>query len=476
MTEVLPVTVAGLHLLDGYVPVNAGAEGALRRLMAAVVARIGGLDRGVEEEWEDRFDELLEAGRLDPDAVQAYFARHVFDLEDPVRPFLQHPVLAAECSKSAAPAKIHFDRAAGNNALWWDHTPQDTPMDPLTAFEGILLWRGYGPCGTGAQRTHGGKNTKSMKAGPYRGVVSYFPECRNLFLSALLSCPPPSAWPTGDGEDLAEWEAAGPADPLQPPVPAGPVSLLAGRSAHHVLVKVTDSMVSECWVAWGAVSDLPAVRDPFVLDREKGGPVRGSHRRGLLRDFDALIAASDPSVKAAPGIHRPAWIGVYAQLPPSALTGIGSVRVRAIGYDQDKREMGDSIAYSATTPEALAACLPALNPQRARIVAVGRQDCEKAEQHLVKQLRGAWRKIDPKAKEAPWVESARTRFWDLADGVFWNAVRDVTDPAQPLATMTVDVYDEVTADMATSSDGFLAIAEHRKWLRIGLTPRAGRIA
>ncbi|MFB6504231.1 type I-E CRISPR-associated protein Cse1/CasA [Streptomyces sp. NPDC002466] len=473
----LPALVAGLHLLDAYLPVNPAAEAAIRRLVTACVARISGLDHGEQAEWEDRLDELLGTRCLDRDEAYAYFHsdEYVFDLADPVRPFLQHSTLAAECSKSAAPGKLHFDRAAGNNALWWDHTPQDTPMDLDTAFEGIMLWRGYGPCGTGAQRNHGGKNTKSMKAGPYRSLLSYFPECRDLFLSALLSCPPPSAWPSGTGQDTAPWETGQLADPMVPAVPVGPIGLLTARAAHHILVNVTDSQVSECWVAWGALTDLPAVRDPFVLDREKGGPVRGSHRRGLLRDFDALIAATDPSVKAPAGVHRPAWIDVYAQLSAAQLEALGPVRVRAVGYDQDKREMGDSIAYTATTPETLSACLPAREPRRARIVAVGRQDCEHAEQHLLGQLRGAWRKIDPGAKSIPWAEQAQTVFWDRADQLFWNAVRTVTDPAAGLAAMTLAVYDEVTADVATSLAGFLPVAEHRKWLRLGLTLRDGRI-
>ncbi|MFJ3879127.1 type I-E CRISPR-associated protein Cse1/CasA [Streptomyces sp. NPDC090077] len=467
--------LAGLHLLDAYTPVNPGAEAVLRRLVAALVARIGGLDHGGQEEWEDRFDVLLAAGHLDRGQVEAYFSRHVFDLADPDRPFLQHPALAEECSKQGPPGKLHFDRTSGNNAVWWNDTPQDTPMDLVTAFEGILLWRGYGPCGMGAQRKHGTVNSKSMKAGPYRSLVSYFPECSNLFLSALLSCPPWSVWPSGDGQDLAPWEAEAPADPLAPPVPAGPVSLLTSRAAHHVLVQVEGDTVSQCWVAWGAVEDLPAARDPFVLDREKGGPVQASHRRGMLRDFDALIAATDPSVKAPPGMRRPAWIDVYAQLPPEAFTALGPVRVRAVGYEQDKREMGDSIAYTATTPETLAACLPALNPQRARIVAVGRQDSEYAEAHMARQLRAAWRRLDPGAKESPWVEAARTLFWDRADRVFWTAVATVTDPAAVLTGMTLAVYDEVTADVAATSEGFLPVAEHRKWLRIGLALRDGRI-
>ncbi|GGT21736.1 hypothetical protein GCM10010286_54020 [Streptomyces toxytricini] len=42
--------------------------------------------------------------------------------------------------------------------------------------------------------------------------------------------------------------------------------------------------------------------------------------------------------------------------------------------------------------------------------------------------------------------------------------------------MAVDVYKEVTADLAAGSARFLPIAEHRKWLCIGLRPRGGRIA
>ncbi|MDQ8706088.1 type I-E CRISPR-associated protein Cse1/CasA [Streptomyces sp. LHD-70] len=150
----LPELLAALHLLDAYIPVNSGAEAMIRRLVAALAARIGGLDHGADEEWEDALDELLKAGRLNKAAVDAYFTTQVFDLAHPTRPLLQHPDLAAECSKSASPAKLHFDRSSGNNAAWWDHTPETQPLDPLTALEGILLWRGYGPCGLGGQRTH----------------------------------------------------------------------------------------------------------------------------------------------------------------------------------------------------------------------------------------------------------------------------------------------------------------------------------
>lgn len=472
-----PELLAALHLLDAYVPVNPAAEAAVRRLTAALVARIGGLDTGTGEEWEDRFDALLEAGRLDADAITAYFDEQVFDLAHPARPFLQQPELAEECTKSTPPAKLHFDRSSGNNAAWWDHTPETIPLDALNATEGILLWRGYGPCGLGAQRDHAGTNTKSMKAAPHRSVISYFPDCRDLFLSAVLSCPPPDAWPDAAGPDLAPWETEGPEDPLLPVAPSGPVSLLTARTAHHILARVEDQAVTECWVAWGSHSELPAARDPFVLDREKAGPVRGDHRRGLLRDFDALVGATDPTVKSTVGITRPVWLDTYAQLPPDLLDHIGPVRVRAIGYDQDKREMGDSLAYTATTPETLTACLPARQPARARIVAVGRQDCEHAEQHLSSQLRAAWRKFDPSAKtKNPWLDAGRVQFWDHADPLYWRAVHTIADPARDLAALAVDVYDTVTADMATGTDGFLTIAEHRKWLRVGLTLREGRIA
>ncbi|CAL9638705.1 hypothetical protein SUDANB120_06278 (plasmid) [Streptomyces sp. enrichment culture] len=108
-------------------------------------------------------------------------------------------------------------------------------------------------------------------------------------------------------------------------------------------------------------------------------------------------------------------------------------------------------------------------------MAVGRQDRENAETHLVARLRGTWREFDPKAKESLRADGARTLFWDGADSLFWKAVHTVTDPAAALAG-GVDVYKEVTADLAAGSAGFLPIAEHRKWLCIGLRPRGGRIA
>ncbi|AYN40147.1 type I-E CRISPR-associated protein Cse1/CasA [Streptomyces dangxiongensis] len=352
--------LAAAHLVADVEVTNPAVESMLRRLLTALAVRAGGLDVPDLDAWEDRFDALLVAGRFDADAVHAYFDkwRHRFDLYDGQWPFLQDPRLATECSRQAPPGKLVMPRPSGSNQPWLDRTPQQVPVPSGEALGWLLAWRGYGPSGTGAQRQHGGVNSKNMKAGPLRSLVSFHPLGESLFTSLVLSCPPPAGG-EDPAQDLAPWEREEPEDPLLPSPARGPVSLLIGRTAHHVLLSPdeTGAEASGCWVAWGTRADLPPARDPFVIDRAKGGPVRASWRRSLLRDFDAFIHAKDPAAAGTKGQILPAWLSVFADLPEEVLDGLGSVRVRALGCHQEKQEK-DEHWYAVTTPASIAAFLP----------------------------------------------------------------------------------------------------------------------
>ncbi|MGW7029182.1 type I-E CRISPR-associated protein Cse1/CasA [Streptomyces xanthophaeus] len=453
----------GAHLIADLEVANPAAESMLRRLLTGLTVRVGGLEVAAREEWEVRFDALLAEGRFDPDVVHAYFDRwlHRFDLFDGERPFLQDPRLAEECSRQAPPGRLVMPRPSGANQPWLDRTPQDEPVPAGEALGWLLAWRGYGPSGLGAQRRHGDVNSKNMKAAPLRALVSFHPLGESLFSSLVLSCPPPSG-SVVPGADLAPWERDGLEDPLVPAAVSGPVSLLTGRSTHHVLLAGSDdgSAVTGCWVAWGSRVDLPAARDPFVIDRAKGGPVRASWRRQLLRDFDAFVHARDPASSGIKGQVLPAWLSVFADLPPDVLGALSGVRVRALGCHQEKQDR-DEHWYAATTPASIAPFLPSQHPERAARVARLRLAAELAASDMAKALRKAWKEMAPGEKGCAWADTATSEFWDRADSLFWSAICQDEAQAPHFRGLGLEIFDSTTREAAAASQGLLPVARAR---------------
>ncbi|MBO0657260.1 type I-E CRISPR-associated protein Cse1/CasA [Streptomyces triculaminicus] len=463
----------GAHLASDLEVPNPAVESMLRRLLTALAIRVGRLDVADLSVWEDRFDTLLAVGRFDAKAVNDYIDRwrHRFDLYDSKRPFLQDPRLAEQCSRRAAPGKLVMPRPSGANQPWLDHTPQDEPVPSGEALGWVLAWRGYGPSGTGAQRQHGGVNSKNMKAAPLRSLVSFHPLGTSLFTSLLLSCPPPTGTEDVAG-DLAPWERDELEDPLLPAPAKGPVSLLTGRTAHHVLLAPDESggEAVGCWVAWGSRVDLPAARDPFVVDRVKAGPVRASWRRSLLRDFDSFIHAKDPAAVGIKGVILPGWLSVYADLPQEALKTLSSVRVRALGCHQEKQDRNEHW-YGVTTPASIAPYLPSRHPQRAARVAQTRLAAEMAAADMAKSLRSAWKQMSPGEKTCPWADEGTAQFWDRAESLFWAAISDDDAPPVRFRALALEIYDAITQPVATTPQGMHPIAQARSALAY---PRTGR--
>ncbi|MFE0104545.1 type I-E CRISPR-associated protein Cse1/CasA [Streptomyces sp. NPDC059009] len=469
----LRVALLAAHLASDLEVPNPAVESMLRRLLTALAVRVSGLDLADQDAWEEHFDALVAAGRFDAEAVNAYFDtwQNRFDLYDPRRPLLQDPRLAEECSRQASPAKLVMPRPSGANQPWLDRTHQDEPVDSTEALGWLLAWRGFGPAGLGGQRCHGGVTTKSMKAAPLRSLVSFHPLGENLFTSLLLGCPPPDG-DTDPVEDLAPWERDDLEDPLSPAPAKGPVSLLTGRTSHHLLLApdATGAQAVGFWVAWGSRADLPAARDPFVVDRAKGGPVRASWRRSLLRDFDAFVHAKDPSAAGIKGQVLPAWLSVFADLPEDVLGRLGPVRVRALGCHQDKQDK-DEHWYAVTTPASIAPFLPAHHPQRAARVAQLRLAAEMAGAAMAKALRAAWKQMAPGEKSCPWADEATAEYWDRAEPLFWGAITHDEAPTPAFRGLALDIFDATTRPAATTVQGLHPIAQARARLT---HPRTGK--
>ncbi|MFD7645980.1 type I-E CRISPR-associated protein Cse1/CasA [Kitasatospora sp. NPDC059795] len=460
----LPIALMAAHLADDLVAPNPAVETMLRRFLTAITARISGLDATVDpHEWPNRLTAVLRRGRLPERGVDGYFRAHGERMRlRGERPLLQDPRLREECSRRAEPGKLAMDRASGNTQPWRPHTPESEPIPLAEAFGWLLAWQGFGPSGTGAQRRHGGIDRKYMVAGCLRSAVSYHPLAGTLFDSLVLGCPPPELWPDPPGEDLAPWERTALTDPLLPVQVQGPVTLLAGRSTHSVLLDVDGDLVVGCWVAWGTLTAAPAVRDPFVVQGVKAYRW-ADYRRSLLRDFDALVHARDPSDTGTKQVRMPAWLGVLADMPPDVIDRLGDIRVRALGMDQAKREGGEEQWFAQTTPASVAEFLPTRHPERAARITFLSTAVDGASKGLHRALRGAWAEIAPGSADAnPWLDRADHEFWDRSDRPFWNAVASPPGDSDPdFARLALDIYDTSTRSHAARPPGLGAIARQR---------------
>ncbi|WP_432063415.1 type I-E CRISPR-associated protein Cse1/CasA [Streptomyces sp. S1] len=436
-------------------------ESVLRRMLAAITARVTGLDTGTGDDWLDERDGVLTTGRFTSKAVDAYFDEHAprFGLHGTLRPFLQDPRLAEECTGVAPPGRLAMNRASGNNPVWGNHTPETMPLTMADAAGWLLAWHGYGPAGMGAVRTHASRSTKSCKAGPYRCLISYFPHDSNsLFTTLIVSVPAPAAWPTNPGDDHAPWETDTLPDPLHPSAPAGLISLLTGRTSHATLLTPQEDhrQITGCRVAWGTATDLPTAIDPYVVDREKGGPLRADRTRAVFRDLDALLLKHRPGSKIA--VRRPTVFDSIADLPPHTLATLG---IRALGWDQDKQDKNFGW-YAATTPP-VCHYLEERDPDGATALATLRAHTEATASDLYKALATAWHALNPRRKDderAAFTTPAITRFYALAEPEFWKTAEN---PAQRPAfkRTAIAVFDTATASMATTVRAMDAVAKAR---------------
>ncbi|MFF2631170.1 type I-E CRISPR-associated protein Cse1/CasA [Kitasatospora griseola] len=434
-------------------------ESAVRPVLAAFAARVTGLDGrklgpagpGVGERWLDRLEEVLAEGRFDPAEVLAYLEKESagLGLYDEVRPFMQDPRLASEAGEVVPPGRLVMNRPSGANAMWSGRVAESAPVASGEALGWVLAWRAFGPSGMGAVRSHGGRSSKSCKAGPARSLMRWFPRGRNLFESLVLSVPPPDAWPSGPGEDLAPWETDQLPDPLAPAAPCGVVSLLTGRSAHAVLLApgTGGEQTVGCRIAWGTSVDLPAAVDPYVIDRSSGGPVRANHRRAVWRDLDGLLLKERPGDKVT--TRRPRVFDTVKDLPVDVRRAL---RVRALGWDQDKQDKNSAWVWAETPPvlELVEEC----SPDGASAVSAARRSAEEAASLLGRSLARVWHLLNPGRRSDDregFVGPGIAVFMERAETEFWRVVADPAGQAPQFRRLALGVFDEATVGVRSAT-------------------------
>ncbi|MFF5488785.1 type I-E CRISPR-associated protein Cse1/CasA [Streptomyces virginiae] len=448
---------------DLELPVPPAASGLLR-ILAAMTSRIAAGREGVRLDDEDLAEDtrgwlrlrnqVLERGRFDANAVDAYLDEEVpdghLDLFHPTRPFLQDPRLRTECVDAkgrpnpSGVNKLVLGRPTGvNGAVLFGHF---TDAEPVPVPAAVAAWHliaqlYYGPSGQCTPRRITSVKPGNGDAGPLRKSVSYHPWAGDLFTTLVLAVPQPGICGDPDAEDVCPWEASALPDPLGPTAsPSWPGRLLTGRARHAALLEPSAdcTTVTDAYLTWSTHQPPAAARDPYViLDMPKAGggppfarPADGN--RALWRDLDALL------LKGGGQTRRPA---AFESLPRTLRTGL---RVRAYGFDQDGQQR-DSSWFEATTPPVLDWQEDGPQPHMALRVGQCREFAEQVGDKLQYAARLAWKlatdpgldptakvKLDPK-KPGPWAQAAQAFYWPVAEREFWSllAPENTGDPLRP---------------------------------------------
>ncbi|HEY8981539.1 MAG TPA: type I-E CRISPR-associated protein Cse1/CasA [Streptomyces sp.] len=452
------------HLLADLEVAEPPVETVLRRFLAALVLRVGGLDVRDGNGWLDAREDLLGAGRFDAGRVDAYFARQPqrWWLYGGPRPFLQDPRLVEESPGMGFAGRLAMDRPSGDNPVWAERVAQEEAVPAARSVGWLLAWHGLGPSGTVTYRTRNGRKSRMSNAGPYRALISFFPRHPgSLFVSLMLSVPHPAAWPNGPGADHAPWESEELADPAVPAVPSGPVSLLTARTAHAVLLEGDAvSGTTGCRVTWGTSVPLPAAVDPYTAEQDPGGPLRAERARAMWRDLDALLLheRSTRTRSRKTTVRRPAVFDSLAELPSNLVDALG---VRAVAWDQEGKDRSKAW-YTATTPPVLR-YLTERDADRAAAVSEANTRAAQTAEALGTALEAAWTGAYPKRRtdlRYGIVEQGQTWFWERAEAEFWRTVRDPGTPPG-FRHIALECFDTATASLKTSPRARHAVARAR---------------
>ncbi|MFF5719372.1 type I-E CRISPR-associated protein Cse1/CasA [Streptomyces buecherae] len=462
------------------------AYAAVLRVLYALTARVCALDvddDGSGVDWSERRLEILDAGRLPADGIDAYFDTwgHRLDLFDPARPWMQDPRLAEQCdpARSAGVNKLVPTRSSGNNHSWFGHV-QDTDPDPVPADEAVLsllTWHYYGPSGRGSARKVNGESTASMTAGPLRGSLSYHPEGTTLFESLLAGLLRPDPQVRRE-RDRCPWEEEDLPDPAGPArAPQGPCSRLTAVSQHALLLVPEPGqshLVTDAFITWAHREGRLPRTDPYLLwqisQQNNPYPRPADAGRALWRDLDALLLAQPGGTAQA---RRPEVFDTALEVSDACERPLA---VRALGFDQDGQAKDRQFVAGLTPPVLDAAerdepgTAPAVGWLRRCGEMYGRRT-EYAVRRACAQYMG-----EKKPKEADaWAAQAGALYWPRAEEEFWSrfagldrtgallvdAGLDRTQARRAFRQIAEAAFDTVTQPVSHTLRGARAVADAR---------------
>ncbi|MFE8009393.1 type I-E CRISPR-associated protein Cse1/CasA [Streptomyces sp. NPDC057418] len=467
------------HDIESLAVADAPAHAALLRVLYAITARVADLtEQGPEGDWDERRLDVLDAGRLPPAGVDAYFSMfedRFFLFAPGGRPWMQDPRLADQCdaTNTAGVNKLIVTRPSGNNHSWFRHD-SDTAAEPPTAadaFLSLLMWHYYGPAGRCSSREVNGVKSASATAGPLRTALSYHPDGTSLFETLLAGLMPPEDSVRAH-KDLCPWEQDELPDPDSPPRKSrGPRSRHTARSQHALLLIPDENSThaQDAFITWAYRGErMPREDDYLIWQTSQQGnryPRPADAGRALWRDLDALLLQHPPAGSAHPQQPR-----VFR----TAVEVSEDLRVRALGFDQEGQAK-DTQFIDASTPAVLA--FAERNDART-VPAVGRlrQVGELYGRRLDRAVKRAWAAYvkDAKADGAAWAADAGARYWPRAEAEFWARFRlldrtgDIADggldPAaarQAFLRLAEEAYDAVTRPVTRTLRGAKAVSQAR---------------
>ncbi|MCF8305601.1 MAG: type I-E CRISPR-associated protein Cse1/CasA [Ignavibacteriales bacterium] len=271
---------------------------SLFRLLLGILHRVYPL-KDVES-WNNHY----KAGLFSPTSIEEYFEKWKdrFDLFDEVFPFYQiaeHP--AGE--KTTTVNKLTLHRAAGNNAVYNDHSYNEKKdqMEMADAALYLLVAQTFSPGG-------GVSATINFQHAPYTSPMLTFLEGNNLFETLLLNMVIESGFSAHD-QDQPSWESPNPSRAETATQFTGYLDYLTHQSKMIKLTPVVHdgkTVVEKVCIAQGR--GLPEnTIDPFAAYRidEKRGlvPIKIRTEKQLWRDYNTLIRLTDSGSKIRPPLN-----------------------------------------------------------------------------------------------------------------------------------------------------------------------------
>ena len=459
------------HKLSGWPDGEPALAAVLLRLLAVITYRVTGLDDESLDraQFADRQRRLLREGRLDPERVRSYLAKHhgSFWLLNPpagLTPFAQDRTLEAAGAQPVSKAVISW--ASGNNPSLGPHG--DCAAIPAAyAARQLIMQRSYASGGLHTKHPVWGGKGKFV-AGPLRRAMSLHPVGANLAVTLVGHLVPRPSDGTGFGRPF--WELPPPTNPVA--AHAGIPGLLeqvAGRQDKTMLLWASTAQGTEEDVTGFTISEGPGAdpsvrwRDPYVLvaaDLEALKPVAG---RAFWREAEALLAQDDKGRKKlsaqvldwARGEHA-ADLYVPQTFSWTAISHVG---------DKSKE-----LAWTASTsPDLLSLFVPAAARRAQGYLTLASE----AEERMVKQIARARHasELMPHSSQhrAAVYEPARAEFWRRSERDFWDTAAgraQVDIYTNRLRSHALAGYDAATASLMHDRRTHRCVVESRRWIAV----------
>ncbi|WP_025274174.1 type I-E CRISPR-associated protein Cse1/CasA [Haloglycomyces albus] len=433
------------------------AESGLLRLLYAFTWRIAtriapdlaDIDLACDEPrtWFKVRNDLLEAGRFPPEAIDEYFTAsgHCWDLVDNKRPFLQDKRLADDCvSKTTKKVKgqkqstttpvtsginkLEFERRSGNNEmlLFSHHTNHNpTPLSLDEGFWAILSQLNYAAGGKNTPRviSSGVAKSEAFNA-PARRGISFHPWGKNLYTTLIAGLPAfDDTFGRPDPHLPFPWETADVA-PVGPQLePVWPHSAWTRSWTHAVLLVPDSNRTSfiDGYLTTAVTKNIKGAPDPYMVWEEKKNdtaPRKMSTGRALWRELDAVLTV-------APRRRQPSVITDLAKLPSTLRSQFG-IRTYALASDQARNDQWDSVTFPGLT-HYLEQSDPTAAGRFARTVMI----IEQVGRTLERVAYNTWVAISGNSTRknesgsAPWkmlTEPVMAAYWEHAENLFWSHI------------------------------------------------------